>query len=126
MYLLQVPINEASVAHPNTSRGISHVRVLTPSSDYASFKAHLSSVVGTQPTSSTHTRSSWDLETPSTGRLDTAKSLVPQLILSVASSPVEEEYLKTHGPGIFEVAFRVDGGQTGEATSPFGRVVWEE
>lgn len=57
---------------------------------------------------------------------NTAKSLVPQLILSVASSPEEEEYLKTHGPGIFEVAFRVDGGQTCEATSPFGRVVWEE
>lgn len=98
---------------------------MVSSSEYDAVKAQINSVVGTQPTASSHAKSSWDLEIPSSVSATTRTS-APQLILTVATSDVEQEHLNAHGPGVFEIAFRVEKGHAGEANSPFGRLVWEE
>ena len=119
-----MPADASSIEHPNKAKGIAHVRLLASSSDYETFIAQIASVIGAQPTYTSHTRTTWTSQTPDAASLG-GTNVRPQLILSVASSDADENYLKLHGSGIYEVAFLLSSGQAGESTSPYGRLVWE-
>ena len=91
--------------------------------DLAATTKKLTSVLGTPPFSSTTEEVAWYLDLQPS-RPDPASS-IPVLKLRGAVSEEEAEYVRTHGPGIYEVAFIVsDPSQERGTRTPYGRVVW--
>ncbi|TFY54414.1 hypothetical protein EVG20_g9713 [Dentipellis fragilis] len=50
----------------------------------------------------------------------------PRLILQVADESIEEEvrFVDEHGPGLYEVSFKVEKGARGTVRTPYGRISW--
>ncbi|OBZ75973.1 putative ATP-dependent permease [Grifola frondosa] len=121
----RVPLEPSENAqHANTARGIAHVRLLTGKEEFDALARQLTSVVGAPPLTSTPSEATWELEAQHLpGEKTTDAS--PQLVLSVAESHEEGEYVRARGAGIYEIAARVGKGQDGGvAVTPFGRIVW--
>ncbi|KAH9929632.1 glyoxalase-like domain-containing protein [Amylocystis lapponica] len=117
----RVPLDPASNAeHPNGVRGVAHVRLLAAAAEVVQLTEQLSTVLGVRPrrVGPTASEVAWDLEQAG------ASGYTPQLLLSAAQTEEEHEYVKGRGSGIYEVGFRVHGGQSGYASTPYGRIVW--
>ncbi|KAI1791543.1 glyoxalase-like domain-containing protein [Ganoderma leucocontextum] len=120
----RVPLEPRSNSrHNNTARGVAHVKLLVPPEELTATTKELTSVLGTSPFSSTLEEVVWrlDLQPSRVG----PPSAIPVLKLRAAEDEEETEYVRTHGPGIYEVAFIVaDSSQERGTETPYGRVVW--
>ncbi len=114
----------SNVRHDNTARGVAHVKLLVPPGDLAAATKKLTSVLGAAPFSSAPEEVAWRLDLQPS-RLG-PRSSIPVLRMRAAESEEETEYVRTHGPGVYEVAFIVtDPSQgRGPTRTPYGRVVW--
>ena len=121
---MQVPLEPRSnVEHENTAVGIAYFRLLVSSEAYEVSARQLTTVIGQHPSVSSDTETHWELEQQPSHY--GAHKMPPLLVLQVADGNEEREYLQTHGPGIYEVGFRVaDESNTGIAQTPYGRLVW--
>ncbi|EGN96392.1 hypothetical protein SERLA73DRAFT_170768 [Serpula lacrymans var. lacrymans S7.3] len=121
----RVPVDPPSNAqHPSGVLGVAYVRVLVEHASFQSLAAQLTSVTGNSPVSATSTESVWELEAPGSTKAS-YKLVKPRLRLSTPLNEEEREALQNKGPGIYEVAFRVsEGRKTGEAKTPYGKLVW--
>ena len=123
--VLQVPFDlPSNIHHPSTASGIEHVRVLVDEKDITTLSNKLMSIVDSQPIIKTETETAWVLDTPTTSSSQSGYR-GPQLIVSTPKQDDEREALKDRGPGVYEVALRVDkcrGG--GSVNTPYGKIVW--
>ncbi|KAM5542788.1 hypothetical protein V8D89_003749 [Ganoderma adspersum] len=120
----RVPLEpRTNVRHDNTAQGVAHVKLLVSLEDLAATTKKLTSVLGISPFSSAPDEVVWYLDLQPS-RPDPASS-IPVLRLRAAEGEEETEYVRTHGPGIYEVAFIVsDPSQERGTRTPYGRVVW--
>ncbi|KIM72282.1 hypothetical protein PILCRDRAFT_743071 [Piloderma croceum F 1598] len=121
----RVPFDPPSnTQHPSTALGIAHVRVLVDEKDIATLSNQLTSIINSQPITATETETAWVLNTPSTlSSTSGYKSL--QLIVSTPKQDDEHKALKERGPGVYEVALRVDKDHgSGSVSTPYGKIVW--
>ncbi|KAG6879894.1 hypothetical protein C0992_009885 [Termitomyces sp. T32_za158] len=113
----QVPEGSPSyIEHPSTTKGISHLLVLTSPEKFLSLTQQLATVIGTSSISSTDTETTWQLEA-------VHNKEGPKLILRTAVTESERGFVQEIGTGIFEVAFSTRG-KEGRAVTPYGRLVW--
>ncbi|OCH88213.1 hypothetical protein OBBRIDRAFT_805489 [Obba rivulosa] len=132
-----VPLDPpANTDHVNTVQGIAHVRLLAAQDDFLPLSRQITTVFGAHPVSSGPAESTWTLQDvpAAADGVDPGHSATSEndghtahasLILSVAQSDAEKEYVRTRGAGIYEVGFLVeDGRRPGEDSTPYGRVVW--
>jgi len=50
----------------------------------------------------------------------------PRLIVTVPKQDnlEEAEFVRMHGAGLYEVAFRVEGGEAGSVKTPYAKIAW--
>jgi hypothetical protein len=92
--------------------------------DITTLSKQLTTIIDSQPITATKTETAWVLNTPSTSSSKSGcKS--PLLIVSTPKQDGEHEALKERGPGVYEVALRVDKGHgSGSVNTPYGKIVW--
>ena len=114
----------SNTQHPSKALGIAHVRVLADEKAITSLVGQLTSIVGSEPITSTLTESIWVLDTP-TQASSSCGEIGPELIVTTPKDEDEFGKLKKSGPGIYEIAFWVEksGSSSGERT-PYGKIVW--
>ena len=123
-FALQVPLEPPSnTQHPSTAMGIAHVRILADEAAIATLSKQLTSVVGSEPVTSTPTESVWILEAQTQMASGVIRYGKPELILTTPKDDEERQKLKKNGPGIYEVRFRVVKGSGSEYT-PYGKIIW--
>jgi len=120
----RVPVDPPSnVIHPSGVQGVAHVRILAEPGSLSRISAQLTSVVGEPPRSNAAKSSyTWTLQALSG---TSSSALEPRLILSAPQDDEEGDHLAAKGPGIYEVAFLVEGtGVERESKTPYGKIVW--
>lgn len=122
----RVPVEPPSnTEHPAKALGIAHVHVLADGKAITTLSNQLTSVVGSDPITSTATESVWILETPTEALSGKGRHGGPELILATPKDEDEREALKKRGPGVYEVAFWVDKSRSGGTeNTPYGKLVW--
>jgi hypothetical protein len=92
--------------------------------DITTLSNQLTSIIDSQPVAVTETETVWVLDTPSTSSNKSGYKSV-QLIVSTPKQDGEHQALKERGPGVYEVALRVDKDcGSGSVHTPYGKIVW--
>ncbi|KAJ7611675.1 glyoxalase-like domain-containing protein [Roridomyces roridus] len=119
---LRVPTEPSSnTHHPNSALGIAHIHLLVSAAAFTSTLKEISTVLGSQPLSSTDQEAKWQLSTLNGNQLRP-----PTLVLATPADEAQAQFVDSHSaPHIYEVGFYAgENGKEGSVTTPFGRVVW--
>ncbi|TFY82029.1 hypothetical protein EWM64_g1980 [Hericium alpestre] len=112
--------------HPNGSNSVAHLTILTPQASLDDVSKDLQSILGDHPITLSASTHVWLLDPLPDVNKGKPPEWHPRLILQAANEGDEDEvtFLQAHGPGLYEVAFRTSGGETGSTKTPYGKVSW--
>ncbi|EIM82444.1 uncharacterized protein STEHIDRAFT_149511 [Stereum hirsutum FP-91666 SS1] len=121
---LRVPTETTNTTHPNTAQSVAYLRLLSPVASFKTLSQELTAILGSPPTTTTPSEVTWQLHHPLKSFATSTSG--PQLILTAAKDEdeAEQEFVRTHGPGLYEVAFRVADGKQRAIETPYGRIAW--
>lgn len=124
LIVLQVPQHSTNTVHPNTAQSVAHLRLLAPVALLKTLSQELTAVLGMPPTAATSSEYVWQLHHPT--KSFTTSTTGPRLILTASNddNEAEKEFVRTHGPGLYEVAFRVADGKQSAVETPYGRIIF--
>ncbi|KAA1477076.1 hypothetical protein DENSPDRAFT_933459 [Dentipellis sp. KUC8613] len=128
---LRVPTEpKSNAAHPNTAQCVARMHVLAPRAAFAAVSLELQCALGEPPIALSPAMHVWLLdplpEAVAEAQAAGVPAWHPRLILQVADESIEEEvrFVDEHGPGLYEVSFRVEKGARGTVKTPYGRISW--
>jgi hypothetical protein len=125
---MQVPMESASnAAHVNGAQCVAHLRLLVSQVEFKLVSKEMATIVGEPAIAVSASEHTWVLDPiPADMKLAGEVLWHPRLVVALPKEgdAEEAEFVRTHGAGLYEVAFRVEGGKAGSVKTPYAKIAW--